>query len=166
MPKNNSLQHLSSSIEHLKAVCAALLEIMDQKIRVIISSDLDHLEHLTEELTDQQAIFRKAEEAFIEELKERLGQDKNPANVRLEMLLKKYPESSETIRQWIDELQTAGRKLEEKHKQLGNLLRFAMSRNVRLMQSIYSKQTQQTTHYNTKGDKQGIISGVAINQQA
>lgn len=171
MPDNKdtvpALQRISETVEHLDKASRELMEVMDEQINAIITSDTDKMEKFTEAHTTISRQFKKYEQAFVKELHEAIDPVANEyESPRLVNLKKIFPDSALIIDRWKERLSTNTRQLQRKHEQLLQLLSFAMSRNADVMRSIYSIYNLKNSHYSANGDKTGTVSGVALNQEA
>jgi len=164
---NQKLSELGQIIEKMQLLSEKLLVVLEKQTKAVVATDLEQIEQNAEEYTSLKGAFKNQENKFIEHLKKIIvtaGEDE--AEVRLEELKKLYPEAYETIEGWKQKLQAQIQQLKQKHKQLNELLSFALNRNVELMRSIYSMHNQNNTHYSQGGNKEEISSGIAVNKQA
>lgn len=139
---------------------------MEDQVDAIIASDAFKIEKLSEEHDELSVRYKLHEDEFISTLTDILGPDRGDKPVRLSELKNMFPESAATIENWQTLLYQNTQQLQRKNEQILELLEFALSRNAKLMRSLYSLHHEKNTRYAPNGDTHGIMPGVAVNQEA
>lgn len=163
---HEKLKGLAVKIEHLHESSSKMLQLMEDQVDAIIASDAFKIEKLSEQHDDLSVRYKLHEDDFISTLSEILEPEKSNKPVRLSELKSLFPESSVTIDTWQTLLFQNTQKLQKKNEQILELLEFALSRNAKLMRSLYSLHHEKNTRYAPNGDTKGIMPGVAVNQEA
>lgn len=167
MESRKIINEFGGIVRELQQLSVDLLNVIDQQISAVVSSDEAKVEQFLEEYTSLRKDFKEKELEFIHSLQVILnGADINYSGVQLKLLKKVYPNSAEIIEKWQNELEQKTGQLKRKHKKLNKLLEFAITQNRNLMCSIYGLQDQKNTHYGSSGDKEEIYSGIAVNKEA
>lgn len=160
------LSSLSRVVKALDHTGRELIAVMDKQIKAIIASDTKAIGQLSEAYTSLKGKFEKQERVFIDGLGDiLLSEERKEEPVKLDHLKSLYPGSTLTVDRWKQLLNENAAQLKRKHDQLTQLLEFALERNAEMMQTIYRLSSEKTTHYNFRGDKNGVVSGIAINQE-
>ncbi len=167
------LHAISRCVRDLDKATRDLSEVMTGQLNAVISADAEKVMALTEKNVEVQQHFHEKEQAFISELKQlivRNGNDNGNDNgntppVTLEGLKQIYPEYEIYIREWQEQITGNIGRLERQEKQLVQLLDFAQKQNAALMRSVYSLQSKKNLHYRQNGEKSGVSSGIAVNQE-
>jgi hypothetical protein len=163
---HQKLKGLATCIERLHDSSAKMLKLMEGQVDAIIASDAFKIEKLSEEHDELSVRYKIHEDEFIATLSEVVGEVNPGSAVRLSELKKLFPECAETIDTWQTLLYQNTQQLQKKNEQILELLEFALSRNAKLMRSLYSLHHEKNTRYAANGDTQGIMPGVAVNQEA
>ena len=164
---NQSIQRLSDTVELLNNSSKQLMKIMEDQIDAIIASDTMKVDALTEAHTSLSWYYKRHEEQFILELSELIKEVSNgkTEQVRLVTLKEFFPEWSAEIDQWHKMISDNTRELQRKHKQVLELLEFAMQQNAKLMHRMYSKHSEKDIRYRPTGQHSDVATGVAVNQE-
>lgn len=164
---DKALSNVSESVDGLYNTSRQLFLIMEEQVQAIIAADAKRVEKLAEEHADLQGRFRFYENALRNEVRA-LSAPENEGEPKsgFDELKKRYPESAGKIEEWKALLTENTQRLQKKHKQVVELLDFALERNARMMHSIYSMHNNKNTHYSPTGGKEGVLSGVAVNHEA
>jgi hypothetical protein len=160
------LKGLAMKIENLHNSSTEMLKLMENQVDAIIASDALKIEQLSSTHDSLSVRYKLHEDEFIAELNKILGGPAEGRKVRLVELKKLFPESAVMIDNWQKLLSDNTMKLQQKNEQILELLEFALSRNAKLMRSLYSLHHEKNTHYAANGNKAGVMTGVAINQEA
>lgn len=158
-----SIQKLEKIVQDMSHISEQIIYVMEEQIQAIISSTPEKIEELTEKQSDMQSEYKKHERAFMQELQNILS-DSDSDNSLTE-LKNMFPAQKEQIEVWKVKLSQNTKRLQNKNKQLVELLQFALARNASLMHSYYSLFNKKNSHYNTSGQKADVQSGVAVNQE-
>ena len=160
------LKRLALKIENLHNSSTEMLQLMDDQVDAIIASDALKIEKLSATHDTLSVRYKLHEDEFIAELTKILGGVMPGKKVKLVELKTMFPESAEMIDNWQNLLSDNTAKLQKKNEQILELLEFALSRNAKLMRSLYSLHHEKNTHYAANGNKAGLMTGVAVNQEA
>lgn len=155
---------LLKTLHALDKTSKQLLDVMDAQIQAIILSDTAKVEELTEQNSILKALYKQHENEFVNELQKSLYLNDQSESIRLTDLKEIYPNEATRINDWKILLSENVKSLQQKHNQIVQLLEFALVRNTGLMHSIYSL-LRKDEHYKSDGEKAGISSGMAINQE-
>lgn len=163
---NRALRPLSETIDLLDDSSNQILEVMQQQIHAIITSDLDKIDALSELHSSLTVGYNMVEKEFVKEVKKLLSENgRKDSEIRLSALRDIFPDSEVAITGWLDKLSANAAKLQQKHNQILELLEFAMSNNAKTMHSLYSAHSDKNTHYVSNGKRSGIQTGMAVNQE-
>ena len=83
--------------------------------------------------------YTENEQDFINELSSVLNNVSEKKRVKLAALKEIFPDFSNEIEYWQNILQDNVMKLQRKHRQIIELLEFAMSSNAKMLETLYSK---------------------------
>ncbi|SMO95838.1 flagellar export chaperone FlgN [Gracilimonas mengyeensis] len=162
------LQVLSETIVSLDKCSNKLIKVMEEQIDAIIASNPSRIEALSDIHSELTLEYKQQEKAFIRELSELLEAEnlgKEQPRMRLMDLKNHYPEYASEIDGWHTLLTKNTQLLQNKHKQIIQLLEFAMEQNARLMHSMYSEHSTKNSRYSANGNRSPISTGVAVNQE-
>lgn len=163
---NRALRPLSETIELLDDSSGQILQVMEQQIHAIITSDLDKIDALSELHSSLTVGYNMVEKEFVNEIKKLLSQNgRKDMEIRLSALRDIFPDSEAAINDWHERLSANANRLQQKHNQILELLEFAMSNNAKTMHSLYSAHSDKNTHYVSNGKRSGIQTGMAVNQE-
>lgn len=161
-----SINELSRKASLLDHASQHLLDVMDEQVNAVVSSEADKIVQCTEKNVSAQQSFMNAEKAFMNELAGSMPESgQTDRRVSLELLMEAYPEHTGDIIKWKQKISHNIEKLQRKQKELVDLLDFAQQQNKSLMQSLYGVQDAKNTHYSQQGVKTGVMSGMAVNQE-
>lgn len=163
----SSLQRLADAVDLLDYSSKQLMSLMEEQIEAIIASDTQKIEALTDVHTSLSWHYKKNEKEFINDLSKLLQEITDDENqpVRLLNLRAYYSSWTSQIDSWHQVLSENARKLKQKHKQVTELLEFAMKQNAGMMHNLYSQHNEKNTRYISNGSRSDIATGVAINQE-
>jgi hypothetical protein len=164
---SHTLHKTSQIVEALDDTSQKILQVMEEQIEAVISSDSIKIEQLSETHNSLKKEFKRYESAFIQELEYVVSPlTEEDEVVSLKKLKRRFPGSASDIDQWRKCLAFNVKKLQQKHEQIIQLLELALVQNSKMMQSIYGLHSDTNTHYNPSGGKTGVVSGLAVNQEA
>lgn len=158
------IQALSEKIELLHSSSNQMIEVMERQIEAIIASNTSQIEELANLHASLTIRYTENEQDFINELNTILSTNKEKG-IKLVALKELFPECSSQIEYWQNLLQQNVKKLQTKHRQIVELLEFAMNSNAKMLETLYSKHSEKNTHYSTTGRTTSILPGVAVNQK-
>ncbi|MAO63655.1 MAG: hypothetical protein CL666_01515 [Balneola sp.] len=164
---NQLFQRLSDTVELLDNSSKQLMKIMEDQIDAIIASDTLKVDALTEAHTSLSWYYKEHEKQFIYELTNLLNEASRGEveNVRLTTLKEYFPEKHAEVDHWYEVISENTKELQRKHKQVLELLEFAMKQNANLMHRMYSKHSEKDTRYQPSGQRSDVATGVAVNQE-
>ncbi len=163
---NDAIQALSMQVNEVQVAGSGLMAAMEDQIKAVISSDALAMVQCTEQIVNAQQRFHLAEQGVIKALascipapeQDRLGISFETLTALHPRLERQFDACKMVISGTVDRLQL-------KHSQLVELLEFAQTQNVTMMRSFYGLQNAKHTHYRHNGEKTGVMSGMAVNQE-
>lgn len=163
---DEAIQLLSGQVRMLQEASRGLMDAMEEQISAIISSDAEAMEQCTENNVTSQQRFFKAEQELIGALTSCIpAAEQKERGVSFETLKKLHPGLSARFQVWKQQISDDIDRLQRKQGQLVELLEFAQSQNAAMMRSFYGLQSETHTHYRHNGEKTGVMSGMAVNQE-
>jgi flagellar biosynthesis/type III secretory pathway chaperone len=161
------INRLEKIVADFDIINNSLFRVMDSQIQAIITSDALKVEELSQFYSAMHCDFKKKELELISIVKEVINTSEiQNLPIQLSSVAVVYPQYKYKIEEWKQSLNETTRRLQKKNERVVNLLEFAQSSNASMMHTIYSMYSAKNTHYSSKGSKAGIMSGVAVNQQA
>ncbi len=161
-----TIKRLEEIVTDFDNINSSLFRVMDSQIQAIISSDASKVEELSHFHSALHRDFKDKELELVSLLKNVLNRSENEnIPLTLSSVAELYPQYKYKIDEWKHVLNETTRRLQKKNAQVVDLLEFALSRNARMMHSIYTMYSAKNTHYSPEGSKEGVLSGVAVNQQ-
>jgi phosphoglucomutase len=164
MPKE--IRVIAEKVEQLHKSSSKMIDLMERQIDAIIASNTSKIEELANLHTTLTLSYTENEQDFINELSSILNNASKKKGVKLAALKDMFPDYSNEIEYWQNILQDNVLKLQRKHKQIIELLEFAMSSNAKMLETLYSKGSEKNKHYSPTGTSKSIMPGLALNQQA
>lgn len=164
MPEQMRL--IAEKVTLLHKSSTKMIEVMENQIDAIIASNTAKIEELASMHASLTVKYTENENEFIQELSNILASEKEQSGIKLVDLKAMFPQFATQIENWQLLLHRNVTKLQEKHRQIIELLEFAMSSNAKMMETLYSKHNEKNAHYSATGARSGMMPGVAINQEA
>jgi hypothetical protein len=162
--QQDQVQNLLPHVENLNETLDELLGVMNAQKKALVASEIEKVEHLTEVHSQLSVRFNEQEENFVNAI-QKLINDKKIQDIRMSGLKKEFPDAAEIIDLWRNTLLEKTNLLQNKHQHIIHLLEFVMNRNASMMKTIYSLHNKKNTQYGISGNKESIVSGVAVNQK-
>lgn len=157
---------ISEKVEQLHQSSNKMIEVMERQIDAIVHSNTQQIEELANLHASLTVRYTENEQEFIQELSTILSAKDSKKGIKLVALKELFPDFKEEIEYWQQLLQGNVTKLQRKHHQIMELLEFAMSSNAKMLETLYAKGSEKSTHYSSKGSRSTIMPGIAINQKA
>ena len=157
---------ISEKVEMLHQSSNKMIEVMERQIDAIVHSNTQQIEELANLHATLTVRYSANEQEFIQELSAILSVKDDKRSIKLVALKELFPDFKGEIEYWQHLLQDNVSKLQRKHHQIMELLEFAMSSNAKMLETLYSKGSEKSTHYSAKGSRSTIMPGIAINQKA
>jgi hypothetical protein len=157
---------IAEKVEQLHVSSSRMIDVMERQIDAIIASNTSKIEELANLHATLTIRYTENEQDFINELSSVLNNVSEKKGVKLAALKEIFPDFSNEIEYWQNILQDNVMKLQRKHRQIIELLEFAMSSNAKMLETLYSKGSEKNKHYSPTGTSKSIMPGLAINQQA
>ena len=157
---------ISEKVEQLHQSSNKMIEVMERQIDAIVHSNTQQIEELANLHATLTVRYTENEQEFIQELSTIITASDEKKGIKLLALKEIFPDFKGEIEYWQTLLQDNVTKLQRKHHQIMELLDFAMSSNAKMLETLYAKGSEKSTHYSAKGSRSTIMPGIAINQKA